>query len=399
MKKKRCLGTVIRGIRTPIIKKGDNLVKITIDSLMEASQYEGFTFNDKDIIGLTEGIVAKAQGNYVSVDEIALDIKRKFSCEHLGIVYPILSRNRFSLCLKGIARASKKITMLLTYPTDEVGNPILAKEKMEQYNINPYNDIILKEKYDTLFKDYLHPFTGVNMVQVYQDIALEEGCQIEFVFSNNPLTILNYTKNVLVSNIHQREETKEKIIQAGAKIVYTLCDIMNESINNSGYNKEYGLLGSNKAEKEILKLFPTEAFDIINDIQKEMKRLTGKTLEVLVYGDGAFKDPVMGIWELADPVVSPFYTSGLEGTPNEIKLKYIADNKFKNLEGLKLQEAIKKEIKEKKDNLKDCDNNLGTTPRKITDLLGSLCDLTSGSGDKGTPLVLIQGYFDDYASD
>lgn len=398
MEKKRCVGTVVRGIRTPIIKQGDDLVNIVVDALMEASKHETFNFYEKDVIAITEGVVAKAQGNYVSVDDIAIDIKNKFPNGHIGIVFPILSRNRFALCLKGIARGCKKITMLLNYPADEVGNPILQEERLKQYNINPYSDIITEDEYTNLFGDFVHLFTGINMVDFYREVAQKEGCDIEFVFSNNPITILNYTKDVLISDIHSREQTKKKVIEAGGKQVYCLSNIMSESINGSGYNKDYGLLGSNRATEESLKLFPTGAQGLIEAIQSKMKELTGKTLEVMVYGDGAFKDPIGGIWELADPVVSPFYTSGLEGTPNELKLKYIADNKFEHLKGAELQNAIKIEIANKRNDLRGNIETQGTTPRRLTDLLGSLCDLTSGSGDKGTPVILIQGYFDNYAS-
>ncbi len=395
MNYKRCVGTVVRGIRTPIIKKGDDLVKITVDYLLEAAKMENFSFNNRDIIALTEGVVAKAKGNYASVDDISVDIKNKFKTDHIGIVFPILSRNRFSLCLKGIARATKKITMVLSFPKDEVGNPILDESLLTKYNINPYSDVISENTYNKYFSDFKHYFTKVNMVLEYRKIVNDENCKIKFVFSNNPEVILNYTKDVLVCDIHTRELTKNKLLLKGANKVFLLSDILTSKINNSGYNKEYGLLGSNKATEESLKLFPTEAEPLIEEIQTKMMLLTGKKLEVMVYGDGAFKDPVCGIWELADPVVSPFYTKGLAGTPNEIKLKYIADNSFNHLEGTELQSAIEKEIKKKKLNEL---SSLGTTPRRIVDLIGSLCDLTSGSGDKGTPIVLIQGYFDNYAN-
>lgn len=396
MNYKRCVGTVVRGIRTPIIKKGDDLVKITINSLLEASKEENFFFNDKDVIALTEGIVAKAQGNYATIDDISIDIKNKFATDHIGIVFPILSRNRFSLCLKGVARACKKITMVLSFPNDEVGNPILDKSLLSKYNINPYSDIITENTYNKYFSNFKHFFTKLNMVSEYRKIVNNEGSEIEFVFSNNPEIILNYTKDVLVSDIHSREFTKSKLLKNKVNKVYLLSDILTSKINNSGYNKEYGLLGSNKATEESVKLFPTESQPLIESIQTKMKELTGKSVEVMIYGDGAFKDPVCGIWELADPVVSPFYTKGLIGTPNEIKLKYIADNSFNHLTGTKLQNALKKEIQNKKE-LNES-SSLGTTPRRIVDLIGSLCDLTSGSGDKGTPIVLVQGYFDDYSS-
>ncbi len=394
---KRCVGTTIRGIRTPIIKKGDDLVEITVTSCWEASKHEGFTFNNKDVIGLTEGIVAKAQGNFASVDDISIDIKNKFPHGHIGIVFPILSRNRFALCLKGIARGAKKITMLLSYPNDEVGNPILDYKLLEKHNINPYSSVISDNDYQKYFNNYVHLFTGVNMVDIYREIVLKENCEIEFVFSNQPETILDYTKDILVCDIHSREITKDKLIKKGVKQIYSLTDILSKKVNNSGFNKEYGLLGSNRATDETIKLFPRDSQNLIEKIRKRMKELTGKDIEVMVYGDGAFKDPVGGIWELADPVVTPYYTKGLEGTPKEIKLKYIADNNYNHLKGEELTKAVLKEIKNKSKDEKTNLKSLGTTPRRIIDLLGSLCDLTSGSGDKGTPIILIQGYFDNYS--
>lgn len=393
----RKVGTVVRGIRTPIIKEGDNLSDVVVNSLIEASQSEGFGFNDKDVVAITEAVVSISAGNYATIDDIAKDVQNKFESKHIGIVFPILSRNRFALCLKGFARAMDKITMLLSYPSDEVGNDILDSERMEELNTNPYSDIISEKEYMDKFGDFKHIFTGVNMVDFYRDLVKNENCEIEFVFANRPEVILNYTKNVIAADIHTRYKTKKKLLENGANKVLGLDDIMNQSIDGSGYNSKYGLLGSNRATEEKVKLFPDNGQELVLDIQAKLKEKTGKTIEVMVYGDGAFKDPVGKIWELADPVVSPFYTSGLEGSPNELKLKYLSDNKFSNLKGEKLQEAIRKEIKEKDKNLKGKIETQGTTPRRYTDLIGSLCDLTSGSGDKGTPVVLVQNYFTNYA--
>lgn len=393
----RKVGTVVRGIRTPIIKEGDNLSDVVVNSLIEASQSEGFGFNDKDVVAITEAVVSISAGNYATIDDIAKDIQNKFESKHIGIVFPILSRNRFALCLKGFARAMDKITMLLSYPSDEVGNDILDSERMEELNINPYSDIISEKEYMDKFGDFKHIFTGVNMVDFYRDLVKNENCEIEFVFANRPEVILNYTKDVIAADIHTRYKTKKKLLENGANKVLGLNDIMNQSIDGSGYNSKYGLLGSNRATEEKVKLFPDNGQELVLDIQAKLKEKTGKTIEVMVYGDGAFKDPVGKIWELADPVVSPFYTSGLEGSPNELKLKYLSDNKFSNLKGEELQEAIRKEIKEKDKNLKGKIETQGTTPRRYTDLIGSLCDLTSGSGDKGTPVVLVQNYFTNYA--
>lgn len=393
----RKVGTVVRGIRTPIIKEGDNLVDVVVNSLIEASQSEGFSFNDKDVVAITEAVVSISAGNYASIDNIAKDVKSKFNGNHIGIVFPILSRNRFALCLKGFARAMDKITMLLSYPSDEVGNDILDSERMEELNINPYSDIISEEEYIKNFGDFKHVFTGVNMVDFYRDLVKNENCEIEFVFANRPEVILNYTKDVIAADIHTRYKTKKKLLDNGANKVVGLDDIMTESIDGSGYNSKYGLLGSNRATEEKVKLFPDNGQELVLSIQEKLKEKTGKNIEVMVYGDGAFKDPVGKIWELADPVVSPFYTSGLEGSPNELKLKYLSDNKFSNLKGEELQKAIRKEIKEKDKNLKGKIETQGTTPRRYTDLIGSLCDLTSGSGDKGTPVVLVQNYFTNYA--
>ena len=393
----RMVGTTSRGIRTPIIKEGDNLANIVVDSVIKASKNEEFKIHDKDIICVTEAVVGISEGNYCTVDDIANDIRDKYVNGEVGVVYPILSRNRFSLILKGIARGAKKIVMLLSFPSDEVGNGILDENKLSS---SPFNlsSIITENDYNEYFGDFIHPFTGINMVSFYRDLVKSEDCEIEFVFSNNPLYILKYTPYVLNCDIHTREHTKELFSKTGA-LCYSLTDIMNKSNNGSGYNPKYGLLGSNKSTEERLKLFPKDGEKLILDIQKKMKELTGKDLEVMVYGDGAFKDPVGHIWELADPVVSPFYTSGLEGTPNEIKLKYVSDNKLANLRGEDLIDAMKKEIRSKDNNLVGKMVTQGTTPRRITDLVGSLADLTSGSGDKGTPVVLIQGYFDNYANE
>lgn len=393
----RMVGTTSRGIRTPIIKEGDNLANIVVDSVIKASKNEEFKIHDKDIICVTEAVVGISEGNYCTVDDIANDIRDKYVNGEVGVVYPILSRNRFSLILKGIARGAKKIVMLLSFPSDEVGNGILDENKLGS---SPFNlsSIITENDYNEYFGDFIHPFTGINMVSFYRDLVKSEDCEIEFVFSNNPLDILKYTPYVLNCDIHTREHTKELFSKTGA-LCYSLTDIMNKSNNGSGYNPKYGLLGSNKSTEERLKLFPKDGEKLILDIQKKMKELTGKDLEVMVYGDGAFKDPVGHIWELADPVVSPFYTSGLEGTPNEIKLKYVSDNKLADLRGEDLVDAMKKEIRSKDNNLVGKMVTQGTTPRRITDLVGSLADLTSGSGDKGTPVVLIQGYFDNYANE
>lgn len=389
----RCVGTVVRGIRTGVIKRGDNLEKIVVDSVMNASSNDNFEIRDKDIIAVTEAVVGIATGNYVSVDDIASDIRNKFPNNEVGIVFPILSRNRFSMILKGIARGTKKIYMLLSYPADEVGNHLFDEKLLYKYNINPYSDCFDEKKYRELFGNIVHEFTGVNYVDVYTEICKNEGCDIEFIFSNNPRDILKYTKDILASDIHTRNNTK-KLLE-DADIILGLDDIMTKSINGSGYNSKYGLLGSNKSTDELLKLFPENGKELVLGIQNDIKNRTGKNVEVMIYGDGAFKDPIGKIWELADPVVSPFYTDGLEGTPNEIKLKYVSDNTLSDLHGEELNKAMKEEIKKKESNLVGQNKSLGTTPRRIVDLVGSLCDLTSGSGDKGTPVVLIQGYFDN----
>ena len=393
----RTVGTIVRGIRTPIIQEGDNLKDIVVDSLMKASESEKFDFHDKDVVAITEAVVSISDGNYATIDEVAKDVSNKFDSKHIGIVFPILSRNRFALCLKAFARSMDKITMLLSYPADEVGNDILNSDELEKYNINPYTDVISEEEYEDKFGDFKHIFTGINMVDFYRDLVKKENCEIQFIFANHPEEILKYTKEVIAADIHTREKTKKRLIQFGASKVLGLDEIMNKSIDGSGYNSKYGLLGSNRATEEKIKLFPENGEKLINDIQSKLKELTGKTIEVMIYGDGAFKDPVGKIWELADPVVSPFYTSGLVGSPNELKLKYLSDNKFSNLKGEELQKAIQEEIINKDKNLKGKIETQGTTPRRYTDLIGSLCDLTSGSGDKGTPVVLVQNYFTNYA--
>lgn len=393
----RTVGTVVRGIRTPIIKEDTNLADVVVNSIMEAQKEEGFTFHDRDIIAITEAVVGISEGNFIKVDDIAYDIKNKYPDGEVGIVYPILSRNRFSLILKGIARGCKKIYMLLSFPKDEVGNSILDLDTLENSEFD-LGSIISESEYDRVFSSFKHPFTGINIVEFYREVIHNEGCEVEFIFSNQAKDILKYTSNVLTCDIHNRVKTKENIISSGGTNVYGLYEIMTKPINGSGYNPKYGLLGSNKSTEEKLKLFPKTGDKLVIDIQNRMYELTGKKIEVMIYGDGAFKDPVGGIWELADPVVSPAYTSGLEGTPNEIKLKYVSDNKFPDLRGKELAEAIRNEIKSKDDNLIGNMASQGTTPRRFTDLIGSLCDLTSGSGDKGTPVVFIQGYFDNYAS-
>ena len=394
----RCVGTVVRGIRTPIIKEHDDLENIVINSLMEASKKEGFNFRDRDVVAITEAVVGISEGNYATCDDIRDDIKAKFNNpSELGIVYPILSRNRFSLILRGIARSTKKLYVQLSFPSDEVGNGIMDEDVLENSKYN-LSSLITEEEYEETFGDFLHPFTGINMIHFYKELIEKEGCEPVFILSNNTLDILKYTKNVINCDIHTREKTK-KHLQDNNAHVYGLYEILNEGINGSGFNPKYGLLGSNKSTEEKLKLFPKDGQKLVDNIQKKLKEMTGKNIEVMVYGDGAFKDPVGKIWELADPVVSPFYTKGLEGTPNEIKLKFVSDNKFPDLRGDELKEAIKEEIKKKDKDLKGKMITQGTTPRRLTDLIGSLCDLTSGSGDKGTPVVFIQGYFDNLSDD
>lgn len=394
----RNVGTVVRGIRTPIIKEHDDLASIVVNSLLEASESENFSFRDKDVVAITEAVVGISEGNYVTVDDIAEDLVNKFPSKNIGVVFPILSRNRFSMILKGIARGMDKITMLLSFPADEVGNGILDENKLDNSRFN-LGDIITENEYEEVFGDFIHPFTGINMVHFYRDLVKKENCEIEFVFANDPRAILNYTKDVLNCDIHTRERTKKILKESGADTVYGLYEVLSSPINGSGFNPNYGLLGSNKSTEERLKLFPKTGNELVLKIQSMLKERTGKNIEVMVYGDGAFKDPVGKIWELADPVVSPAYTSGLAGTPNEIKLKYVSDNKFADLKGEELKEAIKEEIRNKEKDLKGQMITQGTTPRRITDLIGSLCDLTSGSGDKGTPVVFVQGYFDNLADE
>ena len=395
---KRCVGTVSRGIRCPIIREGDNLAKIVTDSVLEAAKYEGFEIRERDVIALTESIVARAQGNYAKVEDIANDVKAKLGGETVGVIFPIYSRNRFAICLKGIAMGAKKIVLMMTYPSDEVGNELVSLDKLDEAGVNPYSDVLSLEKYRELFGVNLHPFTGVDYVDYYKGIIEAAGAEAEIIFANQPKAILDYTDCVINCDIHTRARTKRILKAAGAKAVYGLDEIMNESVNGSGYNAKYGLLGSNKATEDTIKLFPQECKDLVLDIQQQILDATGKCVEVMVYGDGAFKDPQGKIWELADPVVSPAFTDGLVGTPNELKLKYLADNDFKDLSGEALKEAISESIRQKQDNLVGNMASQGTTPRQLTDLIGSLCDLTSGSGDKGTPVVLVQGYFDNYTN-
>lgn len=395
----KTFGTISRGIKTPIIKSGDNLAKIVTDCLFNSIEKENITLQNKDVLAITEAVVGISQNNYVTVDHIAKDVKNKFGeNKHIGIVFPApFSRNRFSLILKGIARGVRKITLLMPYPSDEVGNSLFDEELLYKYNINPWDKVLTEEEYNKYFGNELHIFTGMNYVKYFREIIEEENCEAEIIFANKATVILDYTKDIIVANIHDRDKTKRILVNAGANVIYKTDEIMRESIDGSGYNSKYGLLGSNKSTEDTLKLFPEHGEELVNEIQKIIFDKTGKKLEVMIYGDGAFKDPVGKIWELADPVVSPAYTNGLVGTPNEIKIKYIADNKFKNLRGDELNEAIKNEIKNKPKDLKGTNATLGTTPRRYVDLLGSLSDLTSGSGDKGTPVVLIQNYFDSYA--
>ncbi len=395
----RRVGTVSRGIRCPIIREGDNLVDITVDSVLEAAKSEGFELRDRDVIALTESIVARAQGNYVSVADIAADVKAKLGGETVGVIFPILSRNRFAINLKGIAMGCKKVVLMLSYPSDEVGNALLTYDQLDDAGINPYSDVLSLEKYRELFGENKHEFTGVDYVDYYSQIIKDAGAEVEIVFANQAKTILNYTDCVINCDIHTRVRTKRILKENGAKVVCGLDDIMTAPINGSGFNAKYGLLGSNKSTEDKIKLFPQECKDLVLDIQSSILEKTGKHVEVMVYGDGAFKDPQGKIWELADPVVSPAFTDGLVGTPNELKLKYLADNDFANLSGAELKEAIANSIKTKDANLVGNMASQGTTPRQLTDLIGSLCDLTSGSGDKGTPIILIQGYFDNFTTD
>ncbi len=394
----RKVGTISRGIRCPIIRENDNLADIVVESVLAAAESEGFELRDRDVISITESIVARAQGNYASIEAIAEDVKAKLGGETIGVIFPILSRNRFAICLRGIAKGAKKVVLMLSYPSDEVGNELVSLDKIDAAGVNPYSDILTLERYRELFGENKHEFTGVDYVDYYSQLIKESGAEVEIIFANNPRAILNYTKNVLNCDIHTRVRTKRILKENGAERVCGLDDILNSSVNGSGYNTKYGLLGSNKSTEDKIKLFPNECFDLVEDIQKQILDRTGKHVEVMVYGDGAFKDPQGKIWELADPVVSPAYTEGLIGTPNEVKIKYLADNDYSDLSGEALKEAISKRIREKSDNLVGDMASQGTTPRQLTDLIGSLCDLTSGSGDKGTPVVLVQGYFDNYTN-
>ena len=394
----RKVGTVSRGIRCPIIREGDDLVTMTVTSVLEAAESEGFELRDRDVIALTESIVARAQGNYASVQDIADDVRAKLGGETIGVIFPILSRNRFAINLKGIAMGAKKVVLMLSYPSDEVGNALLTYDQLDEAGINPYSDVLTLEKYRELFGQNVHEFTGVDYVEYYSNIIKEAGAEVEVIFANNPRTILNYTDCIINCDIHTRVRTNRILRENGAKVVCGLDDILTRPVNGSGYNAKYGLLGSNKSTENKIKLFPNECKDLVLAIQKSILEKTGKHVEVMVYGDGAFKDPQGKIWELADPVVSPAFTDGLIGTPNELKLKYLADNDFANLSGAELKEAISNSIKTKQDNLVGNMASQGTTPRQLTDLIGSLCDLTSGSGDKGTPVILIQGYFDNYTN-
>lgn len=395
----RLIGTVSRGVRGPIIRQGDDLVQIVVDSVLNAAKSEGFELRDKDVIGVTEAVVARAQGNYATVDQIAKDVKNKFGEETVGIIFPILSRNRFAICLKGIAMGCKKIVLMLSYPADEVGNHLISEDALDESGVNPWSDVLSEERYRELFGYRKHQFTGVDYVEYYKKLIEDCGTEVEIVFANNARAILDYTKYVINCDIHTRARTKRLLLAAGAEKVCSLDELMTESVDGSGYNDRYGLLGSNKATETSVKLFPIRCQEFVQEVQKKLVEATGRHIEVMVYGDGAFKDPAGKIWELADPVVSPGYTDGLEGTPNEVKLKYLADNDFADLSGDALKEAISDYIRKKDEKAENLTGNMvsqGTTPRRLTDLIGSLCDLTSGSGDKGTPFILIQGYFDNY---
>lgn len=394
----RRLGTVSRGVRCPIIKEGDDLVSIVTDSIILASKEENFPLNDRDVVAITESIVARAQGNYATVDQIATDVKNKVKSEKIGVIFPILSRNRFAILLKGIAKGVKKIILMLSYPSDEVGNSLISYDELDEKNIDPYKDVLTLEQYRNLFGHNVHEFTGVDYVEYYMSIIKKMGAEVEVIFANQAKTILNYADSIITCDIHTRNRTKRILKNAGAKVVLGLDDILTSSVDGSGYNEKYGLLGSNKATEDKVKLFPRDSQYLVEDIQKQLYEKTNKHFEVMVYGDGAFKDPQGKIWELADPVVSPFFTKGLIGTPNELKLKFLADNDFKDLKGEELRMAIEKRIIEKEKDLVGKMISEGTTPRQLTDLIGSLCDLTSGSGDKGTPIVLVQGYFDNYTN-
>ncbi len=394
----RMVGTVVRGIRAPIIKNGDDIAQIAVNSILNASKADGFSLKDRDILAITESVVARSQGNYASIDDISLSVKEKFDCDTIGIIFPILSRNRFAICLKGIAKSFKKVYIQLSYPSDEVGNSFVDYDDLDAAGINPWTDILTEKEFRSHFKNTKHIFTGVDYIKYYSDIIRECGAEVEVIMANYPVSILNYTDSIITCDIHTRQRSKRLLKNAGARIVYGLDDILTSSVNGSGYNEEYGLLGSNKATEDSVKLFPRDCKSLVDKIQNQLLKETGKNIEVMVYGDGAFKDPVGKIWELADPVVSPGYTDGLSGTPNELKLKYLADNQFKDLCGEELKAAITKSIENKDSNLKNSMESQGTTPRRLTDLIGSLCDLTSGSGDKGTPIIYIQGYFDNYSA-
>lgn len=395
----RLVGTISRGVRAPIIRQGDNLVQIVVDSVLAASKSEGFSLRDKDVVAVTEAVVARAQGNYASIDQIAADTHEKFGDDTVGVIFPILSRNRFAICLKGIAKGCKKVVLMLSYPSDEVGNHLIDPEAIDESGVNPWTDVLDEKRYRELFGYKKHEFTGVDYVDYYKKLIEESGAEAEVIFANNAKSILGYTDRIINCDIHTRVRTKKQLLKAGAKQVCSLDEILVQSRDGSGYNDKYGLLGSNKATEDSVKLFPIHCEKFVEDVQKKMIEATGKQIEVMIYGDGAFKDPAGKIWELADPVVSPAYTSGLEGTPSEVKLKYLADNDFASLSGAELKTAISDYIKAKDEKAENLTGNMasqGTTPRRLTDLIGSLCDLTSGSGDKGTPIILIQGYFDNY---
>jgi len=394
----RLVGTISRGIRAPIIRKGDDIIDIVAESVLAAAKNEGFEIRNKDVVSVTEAVVARAQGNYASIDDIASDIKAKFASDEIGVIFPILSRNRFAVCLRGIAKGVKKIYLMLSYPSDEVGNQLVDLDLLDQKGVNPWNDVLSEKKYRQLFGFVKHQFTGVDYIEYYKELIMETGCEAEVILANDCRAILPYTKNVLCCDIHSRKRTQRLLKAAGANKVYSIDSILNKSVNGSGYNEQYGLLGSNKATETTVKLFPRECKPVVDGIQKKILEKTGKHIEVMIYGDGAFKDPVGGIWELADPVVSPAYTDGLEGQPHEVKLKYLADNQFADLSGQALKDAISGYIKEKDLSSVGTMVTQGTTPRRLVDLVGSLSDLTSGSGDKGTPIVLIQGYFDNYTN-
>ncbi|KEI77679.1 F420-0--gamma-glutamyl ligase [Clostridium botulinum] len=392
----RVVGTVVRGLRCPIINEGDCIEDIVVDSVLKASEVEGFKINDKDVVTVTESVVARAQGNYATIDQIAKDVKSKFGDDTIGVIFPILSRNRFAICLRGIAKGAKKIVLMLSYPSDEVGNHLVDIDMLDEKGINPWSDVLTEKQFRDCFGEVKHTFTGVDYVEYYKSLIEEYGVECEVIFSNNPKTILNYTKNVLTCDIHTRFRTKKILKNNGGEKIYSLDNILSSSVDGGGFNENYGLLGSNKSTEDTVKLFPRNCKPVVDNIQAKLKEKTGKNVEVMIYGDGAFKDPVGKIWELADPVVSPAYTEGLEGTPNEVKLKYLADNDFAHLKGDELKKAISEYIKNKEDDLVGSMASQGTTPRRLTDLIGSLSDLTSGSGDKGTPIIFIQGYFDNY---